>query len=186
MSKTHLAVLGFLNERPMYGYEFPQAIRNRGMNHWAKINLPSVYKAMTTLEKNGYISGKRIIEGNNPPKKVFKITQSGKKYLRRLVEKNLSDPPAIVDFWLAVAFMLNLIPKSFVLQAIDNFLNRLKKQEKLHKKLDHLKNDKLNIPFNYKILLKFGGNMKQENIKALEELKKEIQKPENSVFFTEE
>jgi len=130
MSKTHLAVLGFLNEKPMYGYEFPQAIEERGMNHWAKINLPSVYKAMATLEKNGYISGKRITEGNNPPKNVYKITAAGKKYLRQLVEKNLSNPPTIVDLWLAVAFMLHTTSRSFALQAIDKLLEKLKKIKK--------------------------------------------------------
>ena len=181
MSKTHLTVLGFLNEKPMYGYEIAQVIKERGMNQWAGINLPSVYKALLTLEEKKYISGKRIAEGNNPPKTVYRLTATGKEYLKKLVEKMLSKPKTMVDFWLAVAFMLFTIEKKFVLNAIDNLLEKIIKLQKKHSFSEDKK-----LPFNYEILRNFGQDMAKENMKILRQLKAELLKPETDKYFPEE
>ena len=53
MSKTHMVVLGILNERPMYAYEFKEIIAERGFEHWAGIQLRSIYKAMESLQAKG-------------------------------------------------------------------------------------------------------------------------------------
>ena len=92
MSKAHLVVLGFVHKRPMYGYLIGQIVEEQKFPVWAGIKLPSIYKAMQTLEEKKYISGEQVSEGNNPPRTVYSLTPAGDKYFHELVENYLNDP----------------------------------------------------------------------------------------------
>ena len=42
MLKTELAILGLLSEKPMHGYEINQTAKDRWMEIWALISIPSI------------------------------------------------------------------------------------------------------------------------------------------------
>ena len=106
MNKSDLVVLGFLNRKPMYGYEIIQYTKMHALDVWAGVKMPSIYKALQRLETNKYISGKQIVEGNNPPRKVFTIKKIGTQYFREILKYFLGSKSELnVDFWMATSFM---------------------------------------------------------------------------------
>ena len=58
MTKNELVVLGLLSEKPMYGYQLYQEIERREMEHWAQVNLASIYNTLNRLQKDKLIEGK--------------------------------------------------------------------------------------------------------------------------------
>ncbi|MCD4797166.1 MAG: PadR family transcriptional regulator [Candidatus Cloacimonetes bacterium] len=188
MNKSDLIVLGFLNRKPMYGYEIIQFTKMKGLDVWAGIKMPSIYKALQRLEVNNYISGKRVVEGNNPPRKVFTITKTGTNHFRKILTYFLeSESELNVDFWMAISFMGNGISKKLFLQFLDNRIDRVSAHIKHHKEHCNIPENVLkNIPFYIKILMEMGEDMHKTEKRNLTKLKKAVLKPENEFVFLEE
>ncbi len=185
MSRVHMAVLGMLNEKPMYGYEFKRYIDERNLNHWANVHLPAVYKALQSLEAKGCIQGRREVEGNNPPRIVYELTEAGRKYLTKLVRANLEKPKHKHDFWVAVAFMLESIDHETALQAVRKQLERMKKLHDIFE--DEEKALPIeDMPFNIRVLIDLGRSIHEVHKQRLNELINGIQNPENQHFFINE
>lgn len=77
MSLT-FGILGFLNYAPMSGYDLVKAFESSLQFFWHVQN-SHIYLELKKLEKNGYICGKTVIQSNRPNKKIFFITETGKK-----------------------------------------------------------------------------------------------------------
>ncbi len=185
MSRVHMAVLGMLNEKPMYGYEFKRYIAERNLNQWANVYLPAVYKALQSLEAKGYIQGRREVEGNNPPRIVYEMTEAGRNYLKKLVRTNLEKPKHKHDFWVAVAFMLESIDPETALHAVRKQLDRTKKLHDIFE--DEEKAPPIeDLPFNVRVLVGLGRSIHEVHKKWLNELIDGIQNPENQSFFINE
>ncbi len=126
MSKTEMTILGLLNERPMYGYEFKQTVRDRWMNIWAMISIPTIYHNLNRLTQEGYIAEDRKEKiGKNPQRNVFSITENGIKRLSELVKDGIHscDHHGIL-FWLSIAFVQH-IDKETALSGLYNKLKHL-------------------------------------------------------------
>lgn len=154
MSKNELAILGLLNERPMYGYQINQEIKERQMDHWAKITLPSIYHSLTKLAESGMIRMETAKVGKMPERRVYSITSKGKAMLADLVEKFLTckeEPNR--PFYLGVAFVCGL-SKERTLAALK------KRMELLIQHLSDLKGIhdeyKGKIPFNWFMIIEHG------------------------------
>jgi len=189
MNKSDLVVLGFLSRKNMYGYEIIQWLKTHHLDKWADVKMPSVYKAMQRLEKNEYISGKKIAEGNNPPRTVFSITKQGREFLIKLQHHFLSTGVDSKDFWLGISFMGDGFTQKDFSSILDKRLINSEKHIHFHKKhYDDLKNSGKweQLPFFIKILMKMGERMHEEDIKSLRELQTEAVKPENEIFFIKE
>jgi len=191
MSKSDMVVLGFLNIKPMYGYEIIQFVQQRQLDVWAGIKMPSVYKALHRLEKKDYIEGKQITEGNNPPRTVYSQTKAGKKYFRTVLEHYLNQKNLLSqDFWLTISFIYKNIDRNCLVQSIDRkieVLNKhLKGQKEIEYKIESPKSN-LKIPFYVKILMDVGKEIHKVELKALKTLKSEAEKEKNkSAFITKE
>ena len=154
MSKNELAILGLLNEKPMHGYQINQEIKERQMDHWAKIALPSIYSTLTKLEESGMVRMETEKVGKMPERRVYSITSKGKTMLADLVEEFLmckAEPN--VPFYLGVAFICGL-SKDRVLSALN------KRMELITQHLSDLKQIhdecKGNIPFNWFMIIENG------------------------------
>ena len=173
MSKNELAILGLLNEKPMHGYQINQEIKEREMDHWAKIALPSIYNAMTKLEKSGMVRMETEKVGKMPERRVYHITPQGKTKLADLVEKFLMrmEEPAM-PFYLGVAFICGL-PKERALAALN------KRTELLTQHLFHLKQIhdecKGRIPFNWFMIIENGLKHMSVEQKLIQRLIEEIE-----------
>lgn len=71
-------ILGFLNYAPMSGYDLVKAFDSSLQFFWHAQN-SHIYLELKKLEKKGYISGKTVIQSERPNKKIFSITETGKK-----------------------------------------------------------------------------------------------------------
>lgn len=185
MNKSNLVVLGFLNRKPTYGYEIIQFTKMKGLDVWAGIKMPSIYKALQRLETKKYISGKKVVEGNNPPRKVFTITKTGTQHFRKILEYYLeSKGEQNTDFWMAISFMGNGIHKKLFLQLLNKRIDKISIHIKHHKEHCNIPENVIkNIPFYIKILMQMGEDMAKVQKRNLLKLKKEVLKPENEFVF---
>ena len=189
MNKSDLVVLGFLNRKSMYGYEIIQWLITHHMDKWADIKMPSVYNAMQRLQKKEHIIGKQVVEGNNPPRKVYSITEKGKTYLLELQNKYLTTCLDPKDFWLGISFMNKGFTKENFLRILEERKKKMKELEQFHKNhLEELKtsNKWQKNPFFIKVLMRKGERHHAEELISLEELKEEAEKSGNEIYFINE
>ncbi len=109
-----LILLGFLNERPLYGYEIKQLIEHR-MGDWTDVKFGSIYFSLDKLTKDGFIDKKgEIQEGARPRKTVYEINEAGRKEFLRLVREQWKDRKQdFYHFDLAV-YNISFIPREEV------------------------------------------------------------------------
>ena len=89
-NKNDLVVLGLLFEQDRYGYEIIQEVKARDFEQWANINPASIYNHLNKLEKSGALSSRLEKVGNSPERKVYSITEEGRKLLSDMVVEALS------------------------------------------------------------------------------------------------
>ena len=172
----------------MYGYEIIQFTKMHALDVWAGIKMPSMYKALQRLETKKFISGKQVVEGNNPPRKVFTITKKGMQYFREIMKYFLGSKSELnVDFCMAISFMRNGINKELFLQLLDQRIDKITTHIKHHKEeCDFPEEEKKKIPFYIQILMEMGEEMHKAEKRNLIKLKNEILKPENEFVFLKE
>ncbi|MFC1728811.1 PadR family transcriptional regulator [candidate division KSB1 bacterium] len=106
MSKSALTILGLLAEHPMHGYEILQTIKERRMDQWLKISTASIYNSLTRLETQRYIEESKVKIGKSPQRNVYRLSASGRVYLKRLVVRFLENYSYTdYPFGLGVAFL---------------------------------------------------------------------------------
>lgn len=71
-------ILGFLNYGPMSGYDLVKAFESSLEFFWHAQN-SHIYLELKKLEKNGYIRGETVVQSGRPNKKMFSITDNGRK-----------------------------------------------------------------------------------------------------------
>lgn len=71
-------ILGFLNYGSMSGYDLTKAFES-SLDFFWHAQKSQVYQELKKLEKKGYICGRTIIQSERPNKKIFSLTDTGKK-----------------------------------------------------------------------------------------------------------
>ena len=67
-----LALLGFLHQRPMYGYEIHQCMSDpAGLGQVWNIKQSQLYALMGKLEAEGWLYSELQVQGTRPARKVF-------------------------------------------------------------------------------------------------------------------
>ncbi len=73
------ALLGFLRERPMHGYEIHQQLREpSGLWLVWRLKQSQLYALLAKLEAEGYISATLKPQETRPARKVFRLTKNGR------------------------------------------------------------------------------------------------------------
>jgi DNA-binding PadR family transcriptional regulator len=174
MAKNELVVLGLLSEKPMYGYQLHQEIERTEMEHWAQVNLASMYNTLHRLQKEKLIEGKGEKPGKMPERKVFHITAKGKERLGELVEMALNEQKMPQDdFVVGVAF-LQALSRNKIISALSKRKEQLKKVIQRIEKIYRDRRDKM--PFNWKFMLGKGIYYLQLEIRHLNELMRLVKK----------
>jgi len=184
MNKNELIVLGLLNEKPAYGYQLKNIIKERGLDKWGVIKQPSIYSTLNKLEKERKIVGKKEQHGNMPPSIIYSLTDKGKKSLKQNVEEALASKskpanPAI----LGIAFITGTT-KPKALQILRDSLDFIDQHGKfIDDKKEEIKNQ--NIGFNWQFLIDFADDISPVVKKRIEELIKKIEATDESYFYQE-
>ncbi len=71
-------ILGFLNYEPMSGYDLVKAFESSLEFFW-HAQTSHIYLELKKLEQKGYICGKTVIQSERPNKRIFSITDLGRK-----------------------------------------------------------------------------------------------------------
>lgn len=78
---TPTLVLAVLNEGPSHGYAIVQEITRRG-GEALTMKQATLYPTLQALEREGLIEGEWVTENLERPRRVYRITESGREDLR--------------------------------------------------------------------------------------------------------
>lgn len=92
MRTLKYAILGLLNRRSMTGYDLMKEFDADLVNFWYASH-SQIYPELKKLTKEGLITYTTVIQGEKMKKKLYSITDDGKKdFLSWIVEKDLLEP----------------------------------------------------------------------------------------------
>jgi len=113
ISPLALSILELLNERAMHPYELAATMRARHHDEFIRLNFGSLYHTVDTLERNRWIvPAEREKEGNRPERTIYRLTDSGREILLRVVGEILAEPRReYPSFAAGLMFMHHLDPK---------------------------------------------------------------------------
>jgi len=84
------ALLGFLNYRPMTGYELKQNMDGSTSHFW-NAKLSQIYTTLKSLEEKGWVRSSVQAQEERPDKRIYTITTEGKSSLRKWLAEPLTE-----------------------------------------------------------------------------------------------
>jgi DNA-binding PadR family transcriptional regulator len=166
MVNSELIILGMIYFQPSHGYLLKKNVKYYFGNPNFKLNNNVLYRTLNHLENDGFIIGEEI-SSEKINKKVYNITENGKKHLIELV--STPPNPEIDDFSFKVqAAFFDLIPKETRKKVVEP-LHRAKLEmyeEALKKREMHGKE----MPDISLTVLKYGIKDLENSIEFYEEL----------------
>lgn len=88
---TELALLGFLRQRPMHGYEIHQHLSDPdGLGLVWRLKQSQLYALLAKLEQEEYVSTTLELQDARPPRKVFELTPAGRAAFLAWVQSPVS------------------------------------------------------------------------------------------------
>src|SRR5215831_13212196 len=73
------AILGLLESQPMYGYEMFQQFQGGILGQIIHLEMSQMYAFLKKLERLEYIEAELEPQGVRPPRKIFHLTEAGRK-----------------------------------------------------------------------------------------------------------
>ncbi|WP_167140487.1 PadR family transcriptional regulator [Diaminobutyricimonas sp. TR449] len=115
---TRLVVLGAVHQfQPVHGYFLRRELLTWHVDEWANIQPGSIYNALRSLEKDGYIEeASTEAEGKRPERTTYRMTQAGEVEFLRLLRRAL---------WNVETFDIKPV------MALTSFMYRLRREEVL-------------------------------------------------------
>ncbi|HEY0830636.1 MAG TPA: helix-turn-helix transcriptional regulator [Candidatus Dormibacteraeota bacterium] len=93
ISPLALSILELLDEHAMHPYELASTMRERHHDEFIRLNFGSLYHTVEVLERNGWIvPTEREKEGRRPERTIYKLTDSGREILVRVISDILAQP----------------------------------------------------------------------------------------------
>ncbi|HOI40771.1 MAG TPA: PadR family transcriptional regulator [Methanobacterium sp.] len=122
ISDLETAILGLLYEEPQYGYQLEKTIEGWGMRNWTQIGFSSIYYVLKKLEKKELVESKMEKVEGKPSRKVFTITDMGRKTLKGQLKSLISWNTKLINpFDLGLAY-LNYLEPLEVIECLENYL----------------------------------------------------------------
>jgi DNA-binding PadR family transcriptional regulator len=102
-----ILVLAHLTRRPAHGYEIKKRV-DRSLGS-PRLNNNVLYPALKRFEEAGAIEGELVPQQGVPPRRVFRLTASGRELLRSLLEEFPDDLAASEEEFLTRLAFFHLI-----------------------------------------------------------------------------
>ena len=119
MSLPHL-LLGLLNASPMSGYDLNKVFATTIQHFWTT-DQSQIYRTLYKLEEEEKVQVETIIQEDNPNKKVYHITESGKVDLHNWLVQPLASPP-VREAWLGQLFFSYQLDNATVIQVLESYV----------------------------------------------------------------
>ncbi|MBL8120723.1 MAG: PadR family transcriptional regulator [Anaerolineae bacterium] len=97
------ALLGFLNYRPLTGYDLKRIMDSSTTNFW-HADLSQIYKTLKTLETEGAIVATIEPQSERPDKKIYTITEPGRSVLEKWLGTPLTETSPLKEVLLLKVF----------------------------------------------------------------------------------
>lgn len=140
MSLKH-TILGFLNMRAFSGYDLWKMFNGSVNNYWSATHT-QIYKTLSELEKGEMVEIELIQQVTTPNKKIYHLTEMGKKELLRWLQTPIDLPPVRDKFLVQFSF-------SDILNHDDVILNIESYIKKIQIKLEELSSEQYRVYFKY-------------------------------------
>ncbi len=127
MSLPH-ALLGLLNYRPATGYELKATFTNSIHFFW-DATLPQIYRTLKQMEKSRWLNVTVEHQDGKPSRKVYQVTEAGRKELRRWLSEPLEMPEPRNATLIKIFFGNQMNPTQFTthLKELQNYYANLLK-----------------------------------------------------------
>src|SRR5258708_19765830 len=89
------AILGLLESQPMHGYEMFQQFQGDTLGQIIHLEMSQMYAFLKKLERLGYIEAELAPQGIRPPRKIFHLTELGRKTFFDGLTTPFNRPPEI-------------------------------------------------------------------------------------------
>jgi DNA-binding PadR family transcriptional regulator len=102
-----LALLGFLRDGPEHGYQIHQTVADpNGLALIWRLKQSHLYALFAKLEKDGYVTSVLQSQEPHPPRRVFKLTVSGRKAYLDWLTNPVAVPRLVRQEFLAKLYFL--------------------------------------------------------------------------------
>ncbi|WP_107842010.1 PadR family transcriptional regulator [Metasolibacillus meyeri] len=140
MSLKH-TILGFLNMNAFTGYNLWQMFNGSVKNYWSATHT-QIYRTLSELEKGNMVEVELVQQEKHPNKKVYHLTESGKKELLKWLQTPIDLPPVRDKFLVQFSFS-DILAHEDIIHNIESYI------EKIEMKLEDLKSDQYKVYFQY-------------------------------------
>lgn len=120
------AILGLLDRGEMSGYDIMTEFKDKEIRHFWSAKHSQIYPELKKLTDEGLIEFKIEIQGEKLEKKVYSITDAGKKELNKWLSTLEQEFITLKDEFMLKAYFISSIPKD---EAREQFLNELEKHK---------------------------------------------------------
>jgi len=116
------AILGLLNIRARTGYDLKKAF-DVSIRHFWPADQSHIYRVLGRLADKGYVTFKSVPQEGKPNRKVYTITQAGRKELETWLASRDRDESSKRSPYLVRLFFSSLLPDDLILTAMRNDLS---------------------------------------------------------------
>ncbi len=132
------AILGLLESQPMHGYEMFQQFKNGALGQIVHLEMSQMYAYLKKLERLKYIEAQLEVQGPRPPRKIFRLTEQGRRTFFQWLKEPVERPREIrILFLIKLYFVRQFTPEETgplidqQIVACQNFLDHLESQHSL-------------------------------------------------------
>lgn len=128
MSTTRLMVLGAVNQfEPVHGYFLRRELMTWHVDEWANIQPGSIYNALRSLKKDGYVEEAGTeSSGNRPERTTYRLTPEGHVEFLRLLRDRLWTVEAFdSQSGMAMLSFMYVLSRQEVTAAIEHRINEI-------------------------------------------------------------
>lgn len=164
MGVLKYAILGLLNQKSMTGYDITKEFEEALCEFWSAKH-SQIYPELKTLHEQGMVEYKIEISGTVLEKKLYSITELGKKDFMKWLESKKEIPPTFKDEFRLQLFFSDFLSEKDRKELIINHLNqhrdRLEYLRNNQKKFESIPEKNTNAFSDYLVLM--GAIMREEN-----------------------
>lgn len=102
--------LGLLMRGPASGYELKKRIEDGPFCHFLEASFAAIYPALSRLTHEGFVTVSAQQQANRPDKKIYAITENGRKAFLETIEGPLADDSFQSPWFVAMYFAELLAP----------------------------------------------------------------------------
>jgi len=124
---TKTLCLAVLKAGPASGYEIKKTLETAPYSHFQDTSFGALYPALAKLSEEGLVAGSEQAQDKRPDKKVYSLTEAG----RRRLSAALTEAPAPDKYrsdFLLVLFLADLLPQEHVIEVMDVRIADLEKE----------------------------------------------------------